>query len=186
MTYNISKQKVFDFLKAESIVEEIEVNSLFEIIESKIESQNGLNKVILKMNNSDSKFWKVHLENSTGASRFLEPIGKKVDSIILQELGDTLNIILIELKSKTIKESDIKEKFEMSLSWIYLLLNLLNNKENQKIKVFGILIAQKNKKWNQKDTLNIFNSTSIRYLKRSFHTTSTEIELNFQDFIAAI
>lgn len=67
-----------------------------------------------------------------------------MDGIIIEETAEEkLRIILVELKSKTIMDSDIIEKFEQSLSWVYLLLNLLNGKkEDKEIEIYGILASQ--------------------------------------------
>ena len=60
---------------------------------------------------------------------------------------------------------------------------MLSGKENQDIEDYGILIAQNNKKWNEKANLNIFNSTSIRYVKRSFFTENSSLVIDYDDMI---
>jgi len=182
MSHNINKQNIFDFLKAESIVIEIAQDSDIEICESSNDiTSSCLQKVILTTLNNNSTYWKINPETTT----FLQSKNKKVESIILEHTNDdTLNIILLEMKSKTVKPSDIKEKFKNSLSWVYVLLNLLDGKENQKIKVYGILVAQKNKNWNENDTLNILSSTSIRYKKKSFYTTNTSIDIPINNLLS--
>ena len=59
-----------------------------------------------------------------------------------------------------------------------ILLNLLDGKERGKIRVFGVLISQEKIDWNEKSTLNILSSTSIRYIKRSFYTSKSSIVIN--------
>ncbi len=179
MTHKIKKQNIFNFLKAQGIIKEIKNNT--QILEtSKDSNLKELN--ILNLNKS-SNYWQFQTENNT----FLEPKTKKVDGIIIEETSEKkLRIVLIELKSKKFIESEIIEKFEQSLSWIYLLLNLLKDKENQDIELFGILVAQTDKKWNLKSDLNIFNSTSIRYIKRSFFTTNSSLDVNYDDLIKKI
>ena len=87
------------------------------------------------------------------------------------------------MKSTKVSEIKVLEKFEKSLTWTYLFLNLLNGKENQKIKVYGILVAQKRKNWNSKETLNILSSTAIRYIKRSFFTPNKEVEIKLNEIL---
>jgi len=72
---------------------------------------------------------------------------------------------------------------ENSLTLIYILLNLLDGKDNQKINVFGILVAQEDKKWNEKSTLNILSSTSIRYKEKSFYTQNIEIDIPINELL---
>jgi len=181
MSHQISKQNIFNFLKAKSVVIEIASNSNIEIIEEKNIDTSKLQKVNITSLKNSSKYWQLNPETPT----FLQPNSKKVESIILEETEDNiLNIFLIEMKSGSINrraENDICEKFSASLSWVYLLLNLLNNKENQKIKVFGILVAQKDMKWNENKDLDIFISTSIRYKKKSFYTPDTQMNISFKE-----
>ena len=178
MKHKIKKENIFNFLKAESIIEEIGQQDDIEIIESKNINTDKLSKVQITSLTGDSKYWIINPENST----FLESMSKKVERIILEYTKDAiLNIILLEMKSKSFLVSEVIEKFEKSLSWVYLLLNLLNDKENQDIRVYGILVAQKRKNWDEVDTLNIFTSTSIRYTKRSFFETSNETTIELQE-----
>lgn len=181
--HNIKKENIFDFLKAESIIEEISSEGIIEIVEDKNINDGKLSKVTIKDLNISSKYWLLDSENGT----FFEPQSKKVENVILEQTADgVLNIILVEMKSTKISRKDelkIVEKFEKSLTWTYLFLNLLNGKQNQKIKVYGILVAQKNKNWNTKDNLNIFSSTTIRYIKRSFYTPNSEVEISLNDIL---
>lgn len=180
MTHNIKKTNLFNFLKSESVIEEINTNTI-SIREDK--NTATLKKVIISNFNNTSTYWIMNPETKT----FLQPNSKKVDGIILEHTSDgNLNIVLIELKSTSVTPSEIIEKFEKSLSWVYLLLNLLDGKEDQKIKVFGILVAQKNKNWNTKGNLQIFNSTSIRYIKRSFFTSLNEYSTTYNSLITPI
>lgn len=180
MIARINKIKIFNFLKAESIVQEISSSSI-KFLEHKNEiTSTCLQEIEINNLVATSTYWKIDPETFT----FLQLNGKKVDGVILEQTYDGfLNIILVELKSKTVTPSAIVEKFEKTLSWIYLLLNLLGNKENQKIRVFGIMIAQINKNWNHKETLNIFSSTNIRYIKRSFYTEKTSDSFSYTDLI---
>lgn len=173
MIHKIKKENIFNFLKAQSIIEELSSSDTIEIDENSKEAH--LKKVILTNLNLNSNYWILNTESKT----FLEMQGKKVEKVILEQKQDgILNIIMVELKSEKVgNQNKILEKFKNSLSWVYLLLNLLNGKENQKIKVFGILIAQEDKKWNEKSTLKIFSSTSIRYNKRSFYTEKSELRI---------
>jgi len=173
MIHKIKKENIFNFLKAQSIIEELSSSDTIEIDENSKEAH--LKKVILTNLNLNSNYWILNTESKT----FLEMQGKKVEKVILEQNQDgILNIIMVELKSEKVgNQNKILEKFKNSLSWVYLLLNLLNGKENQKIKVFGILIAQEDKKWNEKSTLKIFSSTSIRYNKRSFYTEKSELRI---------
>lgn len=180
MIHKIKKDNIFNFLKSESIVKLI--NDDFILIEeSKNEVFTGcLCNVKIENLNATSNYWQLNPETLS----FLELNGKKVDGVIIEEKQNgTLNISLIELKSKTVTPSDIIEKFEKTLSCVYLLLNLLNGKEDTRIRVFGILIAQKNKTWNEKEDLNILSSTSIRYIKRAFHTTNTSDVFQYNDLV---
>lgn len=183
MIHTVDKINLFNFLKAESIIIEVNTRDNIEIIEDKNIGTSNLQKVILTTLNPQSKYWKLNPETST----FLQPNSKKVESIIIEQTDNNiLNIFLIEMKSKQISRktvNEIEEKFTISLSWVYVLLNLLNHKEEQSIKVFGILVAQKNMNWNSRETLNILSSTSIRYKKKSFYTPNIEIDIPIKDLI---
>lgn len=179
MIHKIKKQNIFNFLKAQGIVKEINHSTKF--------LETAPNSFLTELNimnlNTTSTYWQILAENKT----FLEPTSKKVDGIIIEETKEkNLRIVMVELKSKVFKNSSVIDKFEQSLSWIYLLLNLLNGKENKEIEVYGILIAQKNVNWNEKSDLNIFNSTSIRYIKRSFYTTNNSFNINYDEFVKKI
>jgi len=159
MIHELNKLNIFEFLKEESIVEEI-IDDTIEIYET--DKGARLEKVLLTSLNKKSKYWTINTE-----SKLLNPEGKKVEKVIIEQTdGDILNIIMIELKSGNVSnQSKVLGKFSNSLSWVYLLLNLLH--EKQKIQVFGILISQDNSCiWNEKSKLNIFSSTAIRYIKR--------------------
>ena len=176
MNHKIKKQNIFYFLKSQGIVREIKNSTkILETTPNSFFTELNINGL-----NQSSIYWQFQIENNT----FLEPKTKKVAGIIIEQTSkNILRIVLIELKSKKVNESDIIEKFEKSISWIYLLLNLLSGKENQDIEVYGILIAQNNKKWNEKANLNIFNSTSIRYVKRSFFTENSSLVIDYDDMI---
>ena len=89
--------------------------------------------------------------------------------------------------SSELFENEIKELIESQNSPLKnLLLNLLYGKENKEIEIFGILAAQKNKNWNTKSDLYILNSTSIRYIKRSFFTTESYLDLNYNELVKKI
>jgi hypothetical protein len=178
--HSIKKENIFHFLKAESIIEDMTASNSIEIVETLNIGTNNLSKVTIKDLNPTSKYWRMDSENGT----FFEPNSKKVENVILEQTQDgVLNIILIEMKSTTVSEVKVLEKFEKSLTWTYLFLNLLSGKQNQKIKVYGILVAQKNKNWNTKETLNILSSTAIRYTKRSFYTPNSEVEIKLDDIL---
>jgi len=183
MNHNIKKEHIFNFLKSESIIEPISSSEIISIEEKSNTDTTSLCNINIVSLNNDSNYWRLNPENKT----FLEPNSKKVENVILEYTKDKLlNIMMIEMKSKTIKRKDenaIVEKFEKSLSWVYLLLNLLDDKQNQKINVYGVLVAQKDKKWNSKETLNIFSSTSIRYKKISFYTTNTTIDIDLNSIL---
>ena len=171
MTHEISKSNIFEFLKEESIVEEI-MDDKIEIYET--EKNAKLKKVTLTSLNQKSKYWTINTE-----SKLLSPEGKKVEKVIFEQMDSgILNVIMVELKSGNVSnQSRVLSKFSNSLSWVYLLLNLLH--EKQKIHVFGILISQDSScLWNEKSKLRIFSSTSIRYIKRSFYTTDNEFVLD--------
>lgn len=178
MTHNISKENIFNFLKAQSIIEEISNKENIEINET--DKNAKLKRVTITNLNQNSKYWVLNTEANT-----FQPQGKKVEKIILEQTeNNILNIILIELKSNKINQSDIIEKFTNSLNWLYILVNLLHNKQNQKIKVFGILISQNETiKWNETSTLRVLSSTSIRYIKRAFYTSLKENNLTLQELL---
>jgi len=179
MTHEIRKENIFNFLKEELIIEEINSHENIEILEQ--DKKAHLKKVTLSHLSKTSNYWVLNSESKT----FLEMQGRKVEKIVLELTEDeVLNIIMVELKSQKVgNQNKILEKFKNSLSWVYLLLNLLNGKQEQKIRVFGILVAQEDKKWNEKSSLNLFSSTSIRYIKRSFYTTESEFTIEIQKLI---
>jgi len=178
MIHNISKENIFDFLKGQSIIEEISNVDSIEIKETKENAK--LKKVTISNLNRNSRYWVLNTEADS-----FQPQGNKVEKIILEETREKiLNIFLIELKSGRIRESDVIKKFKNSLTWLYFLLNLLKTKENQKIQVYGILVSHNESiKWNDKSTLNILSSTSIRYKKKSFYTPDTSIDIPISDLL---
>ena len=176
MKHSIEKNNIFKFLKAESIVKSIDCSQPIEIIETK-NTSSGSKSVKIQNLNCDSKYWLLNPENNT----FIESKKKKVERILLEEANEQLNIFLIEMKSTRVNKADVEEKFKYSLSWIYILLNLLNHSEKRNIKVYGIIVAQKKLNWNENDTLNILSSTSIRYKKKSFYTNNSIYTINFNE-----
>ena len=175
MTHEINKENIFEFLKEVSIVEEVSNRETLEIKEN--DKNAKFKKLSLTTLNESSQYWLLNTEASS-----FQPQGKKVEKIILELREDrVLNIILLELKSESVNQTDVEKKFKNSLSWVYLLLNLVH--QQQKIRVFGILIAQKDVKWNMKSTLKLFSSTSIRYIKRSFYTSQNEVELEINTLL---
>ena len=177
----LDKNKIFTFLKAKIIIEEHNVSQSI-IVNEKNNEGKSLSKCIIKNLDNQSKYWTLNPENV-----HIAPTGKKTEVIILEYTNDKiLNIVLFEMKSKSFENSDIRKKFESSLSWVLLLLNLLENKQGQKIKVFGILVAQKDKKWNKYESLKIFESLSVDYIKRSFHTLDSIFTVDYQELIRDI
>lgn len=179
MNHNLDKQNIFNFFKAESFIQEINNDELI-IKETKKEAK--LKEVKISSLNPHSKYWLLDTESNA-----FQLQGNKVENIILEQREDgVLNIVMIELKSARVRENEVLNKFKNSLSFVYILLHLLEGKSEQKINVFGILMAQKEMQWNQISNLNIFSSTAIRYTKRSFFTTEPQITLNYNDLIKNI
>jgi len=177
MNHSLNKQNIFDYFKAESFIKEMSNNKII-IEENKPEAT--LKKVTLHSLNQNSRYWILDTESNA-----FQLQGKKVENIILEQTHENvLNIIMVELKSTRVNESEVLNKFKNSLSFVYILLHLLEGKANQKINVFGILVAQKEMSWNEKSTLKLFSSTAIRYTKRSFFTQEGEIEMCFSDLTA--
>lgn len=183
MTYNLNKQNIFNFFKDKSFIEEFTDDTLLiEEIKNEEKAENPLRNLTISSFNPTSKYWIVDTESNA-----FQLQGNKVEKIILEETEEgVLNIIMIEMKSKNIKEEKIKKKFKNSLEFIYILLHLLEGKSNQKIKVFGILIAQKDMNWNKQENLKIFGSIGIRYTKCSFYTQESYINLAFNALINRI
>ncbi len=179
MTQNLNKQYIFDFFKAQFFVENINDDSI--IIEEN-EDNATLKQVFIHNLVESSSYWVIDTESNA-----FQLQGNKVEKIILEQRVDgILNIVMVELKSQRVRESEVFKKFKKSLEFVYILLHLLEGKANQSINVFGILVAQKEMQWNQKATLNIFSATEIDYTRRSFYTQEKQIELNYQDIIAPI
>ena len=177
MIHKIQKKYIFNFLREEKIIEEVLNQDSIEIFET--ERNATLKKVAITNLNQNSKYWTLNLEANS-----FQPQGNKVEKVIFEQNEDILNIILVELKSGNVSnESRVIKKFKNSLTWTYILLNLLNSEQHQNIKVFAILVAQEDKNWNKKDTLNILSSTRIKYTKRSFFTTENEMYINYQELI---
>jgi len=179
MTQNLNKQNIFDFFKAQSFVESVSGNS---VIIDENEANALLTQVVLYNLIETSQYWVIDTESNA-----FQLQGNKVEKIILEQRADgVLNIVMVELKSQRVRESEVFKKFKKSLEFVYILLHLLEGKANQSINVFGILVAQKDMQWNIVQNLNIFGSTSIRYVKRSFFTQESTLALEYQDIIAKI
>ncbi len=177
MMHSLDKQNIFDFFKAESFIQEISEDKI--IIEENNKSAK-LKKIIIRLLDNKSKYWIIDTESNA-----FQLQGKKVENIILEQTADDiLNIIMVELKSEQVgNQNKILDKFRNSLSFIYILLHLLEGKSKQKINIFGILVAQKEMNWNKREHLNIFASTRLRYTKRSFFTANSEVEIKFSDIV---
>jgi hypothetical protein len=179
MKSNFSKSKVLKYLKAKGIV--VEETDKIEISERQnISSKNNgtLQKLYIENLNETSKYFKLNPETGT----FLQPHGKKVENIIIEYTNrNELKIVLVELKSKTVIRTDIKEKFQESLNWLYLLLSLEH--ENLDLKIFGIVVAQRKLNWNSSENLNVLLSTNVRYKLKSFHTENRKMKISWNDIL---
>ncbi len=110
MIHNISKENIFDFLKGQSIIEEISNVDSIEIEETKENAK--LKRVTISNLNKNSRYWVLNTEADS-----FQPQGNKVEKIILEETREKiLNIFLIELKSGRVRESDVIKKFKNSLT----------------------------------------------------------------------
>ena len=176
MTHRLDRENIFNFFKAESFIAEINEDNI--IIKESRESAT-LKKLIITSLDKSSKYWLVDTESNA-----FQLQGKKVENIILEQTtDDILNIIMVELKSGRVRDSEVQNKFKNSLAFVYILLHLLRGKDNQKINVFGILVAQVEKNWNEKHKLNILSSTSIRYMRKSFFTEDSKFSISFNELI---
>lgn len=176
MIHRLDRENIFNFFKAESFIQEINADKI--IIEENKENAT-LKKVIITSLDKSSKYWLVDTESNA-----FQLQGKKVENIILEQTtDDVLNIMMIELKSGRVRDSEVQNKFKNSLTFVYILLHLLRGKDNQKINVFGILVAQVEKNWNEKNRLNILSSTSIGYMKKSFFTEDVAFTISIDELI---
>lgn len=180
MTHKIHKQPIFDFFKSSSFIQQVSENEVtIEEPQNRTYPQR-LEEVTIANLTSSSQYWIVDTE-----SKAFQLQGNKVERIILEHTAENiLNIVMVEMKSKN--ETGTRKKFKNSLEFVYILLHLLEGKANQKINVFGILVAREDKQWNGKEFLNIFSSTEIYYTKRSFFTQETEMTIEYQDLVAKV
>jgi len=180
MSHKLNKQDIFDFFRDKSFIEDLDEDTfLIEETKNEEKEKNPLRYLIITSFNQNSKYWVLDTESSA-----FQLQGNKVEKILLEETQEgILNIIMIEMKSTNVKPEKIKNKFKNSLSFVYILLHLLEGKSNQNINIFGILVAQKEMNWHHRENLNIFSSTSIRYTKRSFYTEASHLSIAFEDLI---
>lgn len=177
MIHKIDKQNIFNFLKSENIVRKIN-DGFVEIIEEKNKNKlDILYKVSIKNLNKNNQYWEINPENPTYIRS-----SKPTERVILEQTDDILNIVFIEMKSKISK--DISQKFERTLSWLYLLLNLLDGKQNQKVKVYYIVCKLSDvQNQTKKEKVQIFSSTEIRYNKKWFYSKDKEMEVEWKNMI---
>ena len=183
MSCKIEKKVLFDFFKAEGIVEE--KKDYIEIIEKNNKDKpNTLQKIKIKNLNSNNKYYKIDPENPTD----IKP-SKKTECVIIEynEENHFMNIVFIEMKSKkkNIKFTEIERKFEKTFSWLYLLFNLLNNKEGKKFRVYFLLCIYSGDEKVCKSEIKVFHNLTVKYIRIiKSSEEKKEMEIDFGDLIA--
>ena len=177
----IKKQQIFDFFKAEKIVKEIEND--VNIFEKNNESrENVLKKVKIINLNSNNIYFEINPENPT----YIKP-NKPTEKVIIEDDNDYMNIIFIEMKPLK-GGKGIQKKFERTFSWLYLLFNLLKNKENKQMKVFYILCKYSDSFVDNsvcKDFIDVFHNLRVKYIKKIYYSNGKEkIILNWNELIS--
>jgi len=175
----INKQQIFDFFKAENIVKEIKDNiKIFE--ENNKNKSNVLKEVNMVGFLPNKRYFEIDPENPT----FIKP-NKPTERVIIEDNDQYMNVVAIEMKP--IKSKGIIRKLERTFSWLYLLFNLLEGKENKQIRLFFVLCKYSNKKMNNvtcKSYIDIFHNLRIKYIKKIYYSNGKEkIILNWQDII---
>ena len=175
----IKKQQIFDFFKAENIVKEItDYINVFE--KNNRNDENVLKEVKIINLNTNNIYFEVNPENPT----YIKP-NKPTEKVIIEDNDDYMNVVFIEMKP--LKGKGIQKKLERTFSWLYLLFNLLKNKEDKQMKVFYILCKYSNSSMDNivcKDFIDVFHNLRVKYIKKIYYSNNNErIELNWNEII---
>jgi len=176
----IKKQQIFDFFKAEKIVKEI--NNNIDIFEKNNESRKNVLKRVEIINlNSNNNYFEINPENPT----YIKP-HKSTEKVIIEDNNSYMNIIFIEMKP--LNGKGIQKKFERTFSWLYLLFNLLKNKENKQMKVFYILCKYSDSSVDNtvcKDFIDVFHNLRVKYIKKIYYSNGKEkIKVDWNELIS--
>ena len=183
MNCKIEKQLLFDFFKAQGIIEE--KNKYIEIIEEKNKDKpNTLKKLKIENLDSNNRYYKINPENP-----YIKP-NKQTECVIIEynEQSDFMNIVFVEMKPKKVKLHEVLKKFERTFSWLYLLFNLLNDKEGKEFRVYFLLCKYSNTQKNDevcKSKINIFHNLTVKYIRITKHSNAKEeMDIDFRGLIS--
>ncbi len=183
----IDKSFIFNYLNSKKVIYKIEDE--FLIIYEK-NNENKAGKLYeLKINiDIDGDFWLIECENFPKEIKPFENIYENPEAILLNFRENTLDIILIEMKSKKWNYESVKLKFQNGFIWFLSLLCLFNY-QNQSIKIFGIIPNQNEKlssSLEKMDFLNIFETKTMPITIKPFISNSEKIEININEIYKRI
>lgn len=176
----IKKQQIFNFFKSKEIVKVIKNNT--NIVENNnIYSENVLKRVKIINLNSNNIYYELNPENPT----YIKP-NKPTEKVIIEVNKDYMNVIFIEMKP--MKGKGIQKKLERTFSWLYLLFNLLKDKEDKQIKVFYVLCKYSESSLQNvvcKDKIDVFHNLRVKYIKKIYYSNGSErMELDWNELIS--
>ena len=176
----INKKQIFDFFKAEEIVKEIkDYINIFE--KNNKGNKNVLKEVKIINLNTNNTYFEINPENPTYIKS-----SKPTERVIIEDNNDYMNIVFIEMKP--LEGKGIQKKLERTFGWLYLLFNLLRNKENKQLKVFYVLCKYNNSSLNNvvcKDFIDVFHNLRVKYIKKIYYSNGDEkIKLDWNELIS--
>jgi len=166
----IKKQLLFNFFKAEKIVNEIK-DSTNIIEKNNSNSEKVLKEVKIFNLNSLNTYYEVNPENPT----YIKP-NKPTEKVIIEVNNSDMNVVFIEMKP--MQGKGIQKKLERTFSWLYLLFNLLKDKENKQIKVYYVLCKYSESSLEHlicKDKIDVFHNLTVKFIKKIYYSGGQEI-----------
>jgi hypothetical protein len=181
VTVTIEKRRLFDFFKAEGIVE----NCTEPVVEI-FEENNSTKKRVLKkvtisgLNLQNYSYYLLYPENPTS----IKPSNPTERVIIEDRPGSTI-LAFIEMKPP--KARKVEKKLERTFTWTYLLFNLLAGKEGRNLKVFLILCKYSDKELSPtlcKGEIEVFHNLRVKYYKKTYYSNGQEeLTLNWDEVV---
>jgi len=179
MSNKIEKYILFKFFKANGIIFKYDVdkNHCIKIVEENNKDKSNVLKELNICNlNSNNEYYIVKPENPTN----IKP-SKQTERVIIEydKEKDFMNLIFIEMKPKKVKlKKEVIPKFEKTFTWLYLLFNLLKNKEGKKFKVYLLLCKYSDEKKDDeycKAELKVLETLKVKYVRIIKHSNQNEI-----------
>jgi len=189
MVGEIKKSILFNYFKANEIVFEHNVigDECIRIIEENNKNKsNVLKELKICGLNSNNRYFIIKPENPTN----IKP-NKQTEIVIIEhnKENDFMNLIFVEMKPQKVKlKKEVIPKFEKTFNWVYLLFNLLKDKENKNFKVYLLLCKYSHEKKDDlycKGELKTLETLTIKYTRIIKHSNGTEsMKINLNEILS--